>query len=47
MGKLGQETAMMIPRKDWSPLEVECMGEIVRKCCEGNFADAEQLKMED
>ncbi|KAH7550946.1 hypothetical protein BM1_10319 [Bipolaris maydis] len=31
-GKSEQEVAMMIPRKEWPPLEVECIGEIVRKC---------------
>jgi serine/threonine protein kinase len=45
-GKSGPEVAMMIPRKEWPPLETEHMGEIVRKCWAGGFADAKQLKME-
>lgn len=45
-GKSGQEVAMMIPRKEWPPLEIEHMGEIVRKCWAGDFADAKQLKTE-
>lgn len=45
-GKSWQEVSMMIPRREWPPLEIEHMGEIVRKCWEGGFADAEQLKME-
>jgi hypothetical protein len=44
--KSGPEIAMMIPRKQWPPLETEHMGEIVRKCWAGDFADAKQLKTE-
>lgn len=37
---------MMIPRKEWPPLEPEHMGEIVHKCWKGDFEDAKQLKSE-
>jgi serine/threonine protein kinase len=45
-GKTGPEIRMMILRKEWPPLEDEHMGEIVRKCWAGGFADAKQLKAE-
>jgi serine/threonine protein kinase len=44
--KTGPETRMMIPYKEWPPLQDEHMGEIVRKCWAGGFADAKQLKAE-
>jgi hypothetical protein len=44
LGKPEQERAMMIPRREWPPLETEHMGEIVRKCWAGEFEDAKQVK---
>jgi serine/threonine protein kinase len=44
--KTGPEIRMMITRKEWPLLETEHMGEIVRRCWTGGFADAKQLKAE-
>ncbi|KAF2790992.1 hypothetical protein K505DRAFT_419452 [Melanomma pulvis-pyrius CBS 109.77] len=39
-----REIAAMVPRKEWPLLEAECMGEIVRKCWNGEYASAEEVK---
>jgi serine/threonine protein kinase len=46
MEKSRQEIEIMISRKEWPVLETEHMGEIVRKCWNGEFEDAEQVKVE-
>lgn len=44
--KSRRDLAMMISHKQWPALEVECMGQIVRKYWAGEFENVEQLKTE-
>jgi serine/threonine protein kinase len=39
-----RETAAMISRKEWPLLEAECMGEIVHKCWNDEYASVQEVR---
>jgi hypothetical protein len=44
LGQSMGDVRQMVPRREWPPLEKKCMGEVVRRCWEGVYQSAEDIK---